>query len=284
MALMPTSGRRWYRRWRSILRLCLLWTLNLVFLLIFGFPFFWLTVTAFKTPMEADTLPIQWLPSHLYWGNFRFMLANPQFQHAFLNSALVATTTTSLALVIGGGGAYALARLPLPRKRSMLMAVVLGVAVPPIALVPSLYLEMRQLGLLDTYLSLITADLALALPFTIWVLSNIFRDIPSQILEQAEVDGCSPVHALWYVALPLAMPALVAAALLTFITVWNELLFAVTFTMSSQMETITVLVASSGGWSGLSAGVLLVLAPILALALIGQRGIVRGLTSGAVSG
>jgi ABC-type glycerol-3-phosphate transport system permease component len=267
-----------------VLRLGLLWTLNVLFLLIFGFPFYWLTITAFKTPAEADTLPIGWLPSHLYWGNFRAILANAEFQHAFLNSAIVATTTTALALVVGSCAAYALARLPLPRKRSILVGAVLGVAIPPIALVPSLYLELRQLGWLDTYLALIAGDLAFALPFTIWVLSNVFRDIPPQIIEQAEVDGCTPVHALWHVAMPLAIPSLVAAGLLTFIIVWNEFLFAVTFTMSPQMETITVLVVRFGGWSGLAAASELVMVPIIALALIGQRGIVRGLTSGAVNG
>ncbi|HZS90183.1 MAG TPA: carbohydrate ABC transporter permease [Chloroflexota bacterium] len=264
-------------------RVAALWALNLLLLLFFLFPFYWLTITALKSPAEADTLPVTWFPAHLYWGNFAAVVANGGFRRNVLNSVIVATTTTALALVIGSCAAYALAHLPLPRKRSLLVGIVIMATFPPIALVPSLYLVMLQLHWIDTYPALIVSDLALALPFAVWVLTNLFRAIPTHLVEQAEVDGCTPVQALRRIVIPLAAPGLLAATLLVFIPVWNEFLFAVTFTLRPETETVPV-VLSGGGWSGLAAATEVVTLPIIALALIGQRGIVRGLTSGAING
>jgi len=275
---------RWYKGLRArIVRSGLLWTLNALFLIFFLFPFYWQTVTALKPPAEVDALPVRWLPSHLYWGNVRAVLTDPPFMRAVLNSAIVATTTTAVALLVGSSAAYALAHLPLPRTRGLLMGIVSAATIPPIALVPSLYLLFRQLQWLDTYAALVVGDLAVALPFAIWVLSNVFRAIPADLIEQAEADGCTPGQALWHVVVPLAAPGLAAAGILIFITVWNELLFALTFTLHAQMATVPVALGTAGGWGGtLAAASEVVTAPIIVLTLVGQRGIVRGLMSGAV--
>src|SRR5579875_508256 len=129
----------------SAMRRALLWCLHLLLLGFFLFPFYWQTVTALTAPAEAAASPVSWFPHHLYWGNFRAILTDPGFTRAVLNSAIVATATTALALAVGAMAAYALAHLPLPRPRRVLMAVLVAAALPPIALVPSLYLLMRQL-------------------------------------------------------------------------------------------------------------------------------------------
>ncbi len=266
-----------------ILRSGLLWTFNALFLIFFLFPFYWQTVTALKPPAEVDALPVSWLPSHVYWGNFQTVLTDPQFMRAVLNSVIVATTTTALAILVGGSAAYALAHLPLPRKRGMLVGVVSAATIPPIALVPSLYLLFRQLQWLDTYAALIVGDLAVALPFAIWVLSNVFRAIPADLIEQAEADGCTPGQAVRHVVVPLAAPGLSAAGILIFIIVWNEFLFALTFTLHAPMATVPLAIGGAGGWGGtLAAASEVVTEPIIVLTLVGQRGIVRGLMSGAV--
>ena len=282
---MAADGWRYTRPLARAGRGGLLLALNLLFLLFFLFPFFWQTVTAFESPEEVDALPLHWFPSRLYLGNFHAAIANGWFTHAVLNSLVVATTVTVLALTLGSCAAYALAHLPLPRKRGVLMAILATATLPPIALVPALFLFMRRLGLIDTYAALILADLALVLPFAIWVLANVFRAVPAHLVEQAEVDGCTPVQALRRVVLPLAAPGLVTAGVLSFIMVWNEFLFALTLGMTIRTYTVPVVLSSFAGGGGmLAASSQLVTVPIILIALVCQRGIVQGLTSGAIKG
>src|SRR5205823_7045645 len=233
------QGQRFDRRKAG--RLTLLWILNVFFLLFFLFPFYWQTVTALKPPTELYSQPVVWFPSHLYWGHFQAVFTGFHFEKNILNSVIVATATTVLSLVVGTFAAYAVAKLPLPAKKTILVLVVAMVTFPAIALVASLFLVLRSVHLIDTYGALVLPYVAFSLPFTIWVLTNFFRDIPGDLEEQAQVDGCTPFQSLLRVILPLAAPGLVTVALLVFIGAWNEFLFALTFT--SKATTVTVPVA-----------------------------------------
>jgi multiple sugar transport system permease protein len=274
---------------RKAARLTLLWILNVVFLFFFLFPFYWQTVTALKPPAELYSQPVRWVPSSLYWGHFQAVFTGFHFEKNIFNSVIVATATTVVSLVVGTLAAYALAKLPLPAKRTILVLVVAMVTLPGIALVASLFLVLRSLQLIDTYPALIIPYVAFSLPFAIWVLTNFFRDIPADLAEQAEVDGCTPFQSLLRVILPLAAPGLVTAALLIFIGAWNEFLFAFTFTSKPDTMTIPVAIYDFNGvheipWGEISAGSEMVTLPIIALVLIFQRRIVQGLTAGSLKG
>jgi ABC-type glycerol-3-phosphate transport system permease component len=281
----PGLWRRSCRFGRKVGQRGLLWTLNLALLCFFLFPFYVQTVTALESPADANSRARRWFPHAFVWSRLAQVLQNGTFQHAVFNSVVVASCTTVLSLLLGSCGAYAIAHLPLPRKRGILLALVISATIPPIVLVPSLYLQMRRLGLIDTHTALIIAELALALPFTTWVLANHFRQIPVALIEQAEVDGCRPVHALWRVVLPLALPGLAAAGLLTFIMVWNEFQFALTLSMSIRSATVPVLIGGYGGWgSNPVVASEIVTVPLVILALVGQRALVQSLSSGALKG
>jgi len=177
----------------------------------------------------------------------------------------------------------------LPAKRTILVLVVTMVTFPGIALVASLFIFLRDLQLTDTYWALIIPYCAFSLPFAIWVLTNFFRDIPGELAEQAEVDGCTPVQSLTRVILPLSAPALVTAGLLIFIGAWNEFLFAFTFMSQTTMRTVPVAIYYFNGeheipWGEISAASEIVTLPIIALVLIFQRRIIQGLTAGALKG
>ncbi len=282
------SGRSRIRRSR-VVRLILLWTLNLLFLFFFLFPFFWQTVTALKPQNELYAQPVRWFPSHLDFSHFQTVFTGFGFGQNILNSAIVATATTFVALLLGTFAAYALARLPLPAKRTILVLVIVMVTFPGIALVASLFIFLRDLQLTDTYWAMIIPYVAFSLPFAIWVLTNFFRDIPPELSEQAEVDGCTPVQSLMRVILPLSAPALVTAGLLIFIGAWNEFLFAYTFTTRADVQTIPVAIYNFNGlhevpWGEISAASEIVALPIIALVLIFQRRIVQGLTAGSLKG
>jgi ABC-type glycerol-3-phosphate transport system permease component len=163
------------------------------------------------------------------------------------------------------------------------------VTFPGIALVASLFIFLRSLSLIDTYWALVIPYVAFSLPFAIWVLTNFFRDIPAELSEQAEVDGCTPFQSLYRIILPLAAPGLVTAGLLIFIGAWNEFLFAYIFTSTSNAMTIPVAIYGFGGiheipWGEIAAGSEMVTLPIIALVLIFQRRIVQGLTAGSLKG
>jgi multiple sugar transport system permease protein len=202
---------------------------------------------------------------------------------------VLAMSTTLISLLFGTLSAYALARLPLPAKRTILVLVIVMVTFPGIALVASLFVFLGDLHLINTYFALIIPYVAFSLPFAIWVLTNFFRDIPSDLSEQAEVDGCTPVQSLTRVILPLSAPALVTAGLLIFIGAWNEFLFAYTFTSQPTMQTVPVSIYYFGGihevpWGEIAAASETVSLPIIALVLIFQRSIVQGLTAGSLKG
>lgn len=293
MAALPekqelSKGSRAARRAR-VFRLAIIWTLNIFFLLFFLFPLYWQTITSLKPSSELYAYPIVWFPSHLDFSHFKSVFTLYSFQYNIRNSIIVATATTAICLALGTFSAYALAKLPLPAKRLILTLVVVMVTFPGIALVASLFLLLRDFKLIDTYLALIVPYVAFSLPFAIWVLTNFFRTIPSDLAEQAEVDGCSPLQSLYRVILPLAAPGLVTAGLLIFIGAWNEYLFAETFTSTQNALTFPVALLNFSGehevpWGEISAGSELVTLPIIALVLIFQNRIVAGLTAGASKG
>jgi ABC-type glycerol-3-phosphate transport system permease component len=271
-------------------RLAILWILNLFFLFFFLFPFYWQTVTSLKSSLDIAANPIVWFPTHFVFTHYQNIFSGtPPFARNILNSVVVATATTLISLLFGTLSAYALARLPLPAKRTILVLVIVMVTFPGIALVASLFVFLGDLHLINTYFALIIPYVAFSLPFAIWVLTNFFRDIPSDLSEQAEVDGCTPVQSLTRVILPLSAPALVTAGLLIFIGAWNEFLFAYTFTSQPTMQTVPVSIYYFGGihevpWGEIAAASETVSLPIIALVLIFQRSIVQGLTAGSLKG
>ncbi len=271
-------------------RLALLWILNAAFLVFFLFPFYWQTITSLKSSLDIAANPIVWFPTNIVFTHYQTIFAgNPPFARNILNSVIVATSTTLIALLFGTLAAYALAKLPLPAKRTILVLVIIMVTFPGIALVASLFVFLRDLNLTNTYFALIIPYVAFSLPFAIWVLTNFFRDIPGELAEQAEVDGCTPVQSLTKVILPLSAPALVTAGLLIFIGAWNEFLFAYTFTSQPNMQTVPVAIYYFGGvhevpWGEITAASEVVSLPIIALVLLFQRNIVQGLTAGSLKG
>jgi len=288
VADFSSRGRRRLDRYgRRALRLGMLWSLNLCFLIFFLFPFYWLAVTAVKPPREVDAYPVQWLPSSLYLGNFRALFSFFDLQYYLFNSSVVAVTTTILTLLLSIGAAYALAKLPLPAKRTLLVLIVLTVSIAGITLVPTLYLLLRDLGWLNTRKALIAPYVAMSLPFAIWILTNAFRQIPSELVEQAEVDGCSAPQVLWRVVAPMASPTILTAGVVIFLTAWNEFEFAAIFILDvhSSIETAPVAVAGlDGSWGVASAACVVVVAPVIVLVAVFQNRIVQGMAAGALKG
>jgi multiple sugar transport system permease protein len=254
------------------------------------FPFLWLISTSLKLGDRALNDP------NMLQGPFGFdnyvSVMQQGFGYNLMNSAVVAGTTTVLCVVIGSLTAYALARLPLAKKVLWLSLILAVNLFPPVSLVPPLYELWRALGLLNTYPGLYIPYTAFTLPLTIFILTTFFASIPEDLEEAAKVDGASPLQTFRKVVLPLAAPGVFAAAIIIFVTAWNEFLLASTFAPRDlAAQTVPVAIAAFTGSvqfqrpiGTITAACVIVTIPMIILALIFQKRIVAGLTAGGVKG
>lgn len=253
-----------------------------------AFPFYWAIVSSF-TPearlFEAPSL----VPRTLVLEHYRALFTERDFWIPIRNSLVVAGCTTLFCVSLGGLCAYALARLRF-RGKAALLGLILAVSVfPQISIVSPLYLVLRSLHLINTFPGLILPYLTFAMPLTVWLLVGFFRQLPGELEEAAMVDGASRLRALWEIILPLALPGLATTAILTFVYSWNEFLFALSFTLGPERQTVPVAIALFRGqyqvpWGEILAAAVVATAPVAAMVLVFQRRIVQGLTAGAVKG
>ena len=260
--------------------------LVIVALAAYAAPFFWQLLTSLKPETELLVLP-PILPSRLTGEHYAAVFGRSVIPRALLNSLGIAAATTVLALAVGLPGAYALARLPVPGRRALLLAIVASTALPQIATVGPLFLALRGLGLRDTWVGLILADTSFALPLVLWLLAGFIREIPVEMEQAAQLDGASRGAMLRWVILPLCAPGVASAGILTFLLSWNEFLFAYTFTASEASRTVPVALALFPGvfevpWGDIAAASILAsVPPILVVAGL-QRYLVRGVLAGAL--
>jgi trehalose/maltose transport system permease protein len=255
-------------------------------------PFYWTLITSIKTDSEISASPPTLIPHSFTLHNYAAALASnqPAFAKDLLNSFVVATVTTLIALVFGSLAAYALARTKF-RGKALVLAIVLSVELfPIIAMIGPLYVFFTgTLNVYNTYIALIIPYLVLALPVTVYFLNSFFRDLPPDLEEAALVDGTTRLGALWRIVLPLTAPGVFAAAILSFITVWNDFVFGLTLTADSNAQTVTVAIPLFNGehqiaYGEISAAAIIVTIPLVIAVLFLQRRIVSGLTAGAVKG
>jgi multiple sugar transport system permease protein len=269
-----------------------------VMALVILLPFAWLVISSISPPNELVAAHVHWWPSHPTFERYAAIFTSSigggdnvaaNFRLAMMNSLIVASATTIISLTVGALGGYAFARLRFRLRRTSLFAFLAIYMLPPIALVIPLYLALANLHLLDTKTGLVLTYCSIVTPFCLWTMSNYYLSLPKDLEEAARVDGCSRLGALVRIILPLSRPGLLTTAMFGFLLAWDEFLYSLIFTSTTNAKTIPVAIAEfTGKYSsdfGLIAagGVLAAIPPVL-LALAAQRYIVGGLTSGAVKG
>jgi multiple sugar transport system permease protein len=254
-------------------------------------PFFWLGMTSLKLGDPALNDP------NLFRGPFGIdnfvAVFNQGFGYNLRNSFVVASMTTLITVLSGITAAYALARLPVKRKVPLMVVVLAASLFPPVALVPPLYELWRELGLLSTWQGLYISYISFTLPLTVFLLLTFFSAIPGELKEAATTDGATPLQIFRLIMLPLAIPGIASAAIITFVTAWNEFLLSSTFAPRNAevAQTMPVAIAAFTGAieyqrpiGTLTAASIVVTIPMIIFALVMQRRIVAGLTAGAVKG
>jgi multiple sugar transport system permease protein len=253
------------------------------------FPFYWMTITSFKSEEQMRSLVSMFWPRPLVTENYQQLLAKTDFAAWYGNSVFVAVTSTLVATSVGTIGAYALARLRFLGRGFMASATLITYLVPPSILFIPLYAQMRNLGLANSLAGLIAAYPSFTVPFVTWLLMGYFESIPEELEEAAMIDGATRFGAFYRVVLPLSAPGVLAAGLYAFTQAWNEFLYALVFITDGRLRTLPVGLASfiTGdvyGWGYLMSGAVLTTLPVIAAYIYLQKYMVEGLTAGSVKG
>ncbi|MEM5402223.1 MULTISPECIES: carbohydrate ABC transporter permease [Paraburkholderia] len=262
--------------------------LALIWLAVTTVPFLFMVVSSFKSQEETFTTSVWAPPSHIYWGNYAAVLKGPFFTY-FRNSLFTVGVSVALIVVISAMAAYVFARMRFRLNKLLFGLVVAGMIVPLHATLVPIYLLTRNLGLYDTQFALLGPYVALSLPVSIFILTEFMRQIPRELEEAAQLDGCSPFRIFWRIFFPLSGPGLATVAIFNGIGLWNEFIFAYMLTSTSEHRTLPLAIWDFMGQyasnipSMLSVLVLTSLPLIVAYAF-GQERVIKGMMAGSLKG
>lgn len=253
------------------------------------FPLYWTLNTSFKPPAETQQFPPTFFPETFTIQGYINVLTESGGAEVLFHSIVISVGATVLAMAIGVPAGYAYARNADRIGGKHAAFWILSIRMfPPIAPILPLFFMFRELRMIDTFSVMILLYLTFNVPLVVWLMRSFFRDVPEAIEEAALIDGYSRFQAFYKVALPLVSPGLVATTLLVWVFSWNEFQFALVFTRSNA-QTYPVLIPSLVGghatlWNQIAALSTMAMLPVIAIALLMQRRLIRGLTLGAVKG
>ena len=257
-------------------------------------PGLWIVLSSLRPTVEIMAKPPVWIPQSLSFDAYIAMFSGvgqggiPVLDY-FRNSIIISITSTVIALAIGLAGGYAFARHRFRGKTAIFLGFMLTRTVPGIALSLPLFFVYAKLGIIDTHFGLIIAYVALNVPFTVWLIDGFFRQVPRDLAEAAQIDGCTRWQAFWQVEFPLARSGIASAGIFAFLISWNEFALASQLTRSTNSKTLPVGLLDYTAeftidWRGMCALAVVMIIPALTLTFIVQKHLVSGLTSGAVKG
>lgn len=271
------------RVWR-VVRIVLI----LVVLAMLAFPVYWIVVSSLSTRSQFE-LPPQWVPIPATLNNFAQAVRHFPMGQWFLNTTVVAIGTTGLALGVSILAGLSLSRFPTVLNKGFGGFILTTQMVPATLLVVPMYMIFARTGLLDQLAGLVLADTAFAVPLATWMLKGFFDNIPEELEQAAQVDGCSRWGAFVRVTIPLAAPGIAAVATFCFLLAWGEFFFAKTLILSDTNWVLSIGLTAFQGqytteWSLMLAAAVLFALPPLVFFLLVQRNLAAGLTAGAVKG
>lgn len=243
--------------------------------------------TALKPRATLYTFPPAWFPATPAWGNFLAIWTDVPLALYFWNSTVIAGGATLLSTLVGLPAGYALARFRFPGRQLFLYFIIGTQMFSPVVLLLALFLMLNAMSLLNTHIALIVINAAVALPFTVWMMTAYFSSVPVEIEEAAILDGAGKLRILIDHFLPIAAPGIATAMTFSFVNAWNEFLLALTFLSDAKLRPLTIGIYSFVGryeiqWHLLLAASLVAIVPVFLGFLLMQRQLVAGLASGGV--
>jgi multiple sugar transport system permease protein len=262
----------------------------LAYLIFLGFPLVWLISSSLKSPREFATINPTFLPQAPTLSNFTDALEEQGLVRSMLNSLQISVATTVLVLIVSLPVAYALARMRSGLRPLTNGWILVSQVFPVILIVIPLFVILRQLHLTNTIPGVVIVYMVWSMPFALWMLQGYVAAVPRELEEAASVDGASRLRTIVSIVMPLLRPGLIATAMFTFISAWNEFFFALVLLQDPQLKTLPLVLARFVGAEGqvqfgpLAAASVLATVPSLVFFAFLQRRLTSGLLSGAVKG
>ncbi|WP_412504562.1 carbohydrate ABC transporter permease [Roseovarius sp. SYSU LYC5161] len=267
---------------RKTLTTALAWVVGLVIF----FPILWTILTSFKTEAQAIANPPLFLNFDWTLENYAVVQERSDYMRFLWNSVFLASGSTLLGIIVAVPAAWSMAFVPSKRTKGILLWMLSTKMLPAVGVLYPIYLLFIRFGLLDSRVGLVMVLMLINLPIIVWMLYTYFREIPTEILEAARMDGATLKEELFYILTPMAIPGIASTVLLNFILAWNEAFWTLNLT-AVDAAPLTAFIASYSSPEGLffaklSAASTMAIAPILILGWFSQKQLVRGLTFGAV--
>ncbi|WP_206093344.1 carbohydrate ABC transporter permease [Paenibacillus yonginensis] len=253
------------------------------------YPLIWLAFFSLKDNSEIFSGDVANLPKQFLWSNYAKALSEGHVLTYFFNSVFVTAVSIILVLILSSMTGYAITRMNWKLSGLTLTIILLGMMVPIHAALLPLFMVLKNLGLLNSYWSLIIPYVAFGIPMAVFILGSFFRGVPRELEEAAVIDGCGIYRTFFSIILPLVRPAISTVAIFTFLSCWNELMFAVTFINKESMQTLTVGMMSMVGtyitqWGIIGAGLMITTIPTIIIYLLLNKQVQKSMIAGAVKG
>ncbi|UPK73513.1 carbohydrate ABC transporter permease [Nocardioidaceae bacterium SCSIO 66511] len=272
---VTTSRRRW------------LFVLGLAVTIVYLIPVYWMVNTSFKEAGDIFASPPDLVPLPPTTDSYdNAVFSNSDIARGLANSAIIAIGTTVVTLLIALPAAYGLARLRVRFVSVFLMLFLIVQMVPSVNLALPMFILFSSAGLVNSYLGLIIANCALAVPLAVTILRPFFLSVPGEIVESAKIDGCNEFTAFCRVALPISTPGVITVAVVSFLGAWGEFVFGLALATNEKFQPVTVVLAGLTNafgtrWNDLMAVSAIIALPVILVFIFLQRYIVAGLTEGA---
>ncbi len=286
MKLITSTGTLNYKAIPSNLVLLLI----LIFIVLWSIgPIYWIFTTGLKNSEEVYWYPPSLFPTKPTLEGLNYIFTERPFSYYLRNSTIVAITTVLLSTTLATLAGYGFAKFQFRGKGIWLILILLTRTVPPASLLVPFYIMGRALGIINTHIILIAGYVYLTLPLNIWIIIGFFQQFPDELIDAAEIDGCTRVAALFRVVLPSLLPALTAVGIITFMLAWNELLYGVVLINTKAAKTLSPGLTDFFGdfhifWNQLASAAIVAILPAIAFTVFFSRYLVAGLVRGAIKG
>lgn len=258
----------------------------IVYTIVTGGPFVWVALMSLRTTNEILDSPYA-LPNPAHWDKFAQAWTASRYSVYFWNSLIVVGCAVVLVTIIGAMAAHALARFDFRGRKTVRLAILTGMIVPPQLLILSLFQILLQFGLYNTLAGLVLAYVATQLAMTVYILDGFFAQLPQDLFDAARMDGYHDFEIFWRITLPIGMPAIATTVVLNFIILWNEFLFAIVLLTDDDKRTLPLGIMHFMGAHQLdigmiATGLMVSMAPIIVLYACFSDIMIKGMTAGAV--
>ncbi|MCZ0937373.1 MAG: carbohydrate ABC transporter permease [Caldilineaceae bacterium] len=283
----PTPGFATHK-YALILRETGKYILLLFFAVISLMPFVWIVGIALKTKKEFYDAPFS-LPAVPQWQNLATAWDIGHFGEFFLNSVIITLPTVVGVLICCSLAGYALAKIDFLGRNILFYFFLAGIIIPFQAIMIPLYYQLRDLGLLTTYMAGILPMIALGIPFGIFLMRAFFMSLPVELIDAAKIDGCGDFGVFWHIMVPLAKPALSTLGIVQFIASWNAFLLPLLYLQKQSLRPLTLgllyfQTRYESDYTLIAAGITIIILPMILVYVLFQRQFIEGLTSGALKG